>query len=94
MAKQKLQRGKSSGLTAAARKPMSKTAGQGETIAEMRRERDDLANRLANAEARIAELESRRQEVIDRIDWVLDTLATLAESQTADKRAGRANSRN
>ncbi len=36
-----------------------------------------LKNELAAAHARIAELEERQAEIVNRIDWVIDSLQSL-----------------
>lgn len=43
---------------------------------------EHLESELATARARIGELELRNEEAINRIDWVIDSLQTLLESQT------------
>ena len=46
-----------------------KSDGEPRAVEELRRE-------LAAAHARIAELEQRQSEVLNRIDWILDSLHT------------------
>jgi hypothetical protein len=41
-----------------------------------------LEGELAAARERVAELEQLNEEAINRIDWVIDSLQTLLESQT------------
>lgn len=43
------------------------------------RERDALKAELETARGRIAELERSRDQVADRIDWVIDSLHNLLE---------------
>jgi hypothetical protein len=40
-----------------------------------------LAKSLADAEARIAELERQRDSALDRIEWVIDSLHSLRDEQ-------------
>lgn len=44
-------------------------------------ERDRLKARLEEAEARISELEKSRTLVVNRIDWLIDTLGTALEKR-------------
>lgn len=44
-------------------------------------ERDRLKARLDEAEARISELEQSRTLVVNRIDWLIDTLGTELEKR-------------
>jgi hypothetical protein len=44
-------------------------------------ERDRLKARLEEAEARIAELESSRALVVNRIDWLIDKLGSAIEKR-------------
>ncbi len=44
-------------------------------------ERDRLKERLAEAEARIAELERSRALVVNRIDWLIDKLGSAIEKR-------------
>ena len=53
--------------SASAKSPTSKKP----TVAQLQRERDALAKRLAEAEQRIAELESANDQAINRINWVV-----------------------
>lgn len=73
---------KTPGKTAPAR-----PAGEGETarnprIAALEQERDRLAAELAAAKARIAKLEEARSQVVNRIDWVIDSLHNLIEDES------------
>jgi hypothetical protein len=52
-----------------------------EVIAQLERERDDLRFELAAAESRIAALEQQRTELLNRIDWAIDSLHNLLEKQ-------------
>lgn len=52
------------------------------SVAELKRERDDLATRLANAQAEITALDSARKAAIDRIDWVIDSLHTALQDKS------------
>jgi Tfp pilus assembly protein PilO len=45
----------------------------------LERERDDLKAELEIARARIAVLEETRSQVVNRIDWVIDSLHNLSE---------------
>lgn len=45
----------------------------------LERERDGLKAELEAARAQIAVLEESRSQVVNRIDWVIDSLQTLAE---------------
>lgn len=65
-----------------------------ETVGSLRAERDALRRRLAAAEARIADLETRQKAVLDRLDWTIDSLSTLAELSASGRRLGASNSRN
>lgn len=49
-------------------------AAAAETVARLQAE-------LAAARARIAELEAKHAEIINRIDWVIDSLHNLAEER-------------
>jgi chromosome segregation ATPase len=57
----------------------SPAAREADEIARLERERDGLKEALAAAETRIGELERQRKEILDRIDWVLDSLHSLLE---------------
>lgn len=45
----------------------------------VRGERDALRERLREAEATIAALESRQSQAVNRIDWVLDSLHNVVD---------------
>ena len=48
-------------------------------ISLLEAERDRLAAELAAAKAQIATLEAARDQVLNRIDWVIDSLHTLSQ---------------
>ena len=58
-------------VAAAAAPPATRVAG-------LEAERDRLAAELAAAKAHIATLEAARDQVLNRIDWVIDSLHSLA----------------
>lgn len=64
--------------SAAARKPATKTVKSHSP--GLSAENAALKKRLAAAEARIALLERQRDEALNRIAWVIDSINTLAES--------------
>ncbi|MEM1306384.1 MAG: hypothetical protein AAGG99_02570, partial [Pseudomonadota bacterium] len=47
---------------------------------------DDLRRELQAAHARIADLETRQSEVLNRINWVLDALKTATETTGRGRR--------
>ena len=51
-------------------------------IEELEKERLELLARLAAAEATIRALESQRVEVVNRIDWVIDSIHNVLERQS------------
>ena len=51
---------------------------QGQRIKSLERER--LKTQLAEANERIAALEQRRAEAVNRIDWVIDSLHNVLEN--------------
>jgi chromosome segregation ATPase len=51
-------------------------------IKSLERERDRLKAQLAEANERIAGLEERRAEAVNRIDWVIDSLHNVLENGT------------
>lgn len=51
-------------------------------VREMARQRDQLAADLDAARRRIQELERLNEHVVNRIDWVLDSLHNLVEQET------------
>lgn len=50
-----------------------------DAVTALERERAQLKKELAQARARIAELEKARQEVLDRLDWAIDSLQSLLQ---------------
>ena len=68
---------------AVSRAERSVTSEASATLAAVEAERDRLKASLEKAEARIAELESSRSAVVNRIDWLIDSLGSALE-----KRAG------
>ena len=52
------------------------------SVAELKRERDELAARLLSAQAEITTLNSARKAAIDRIDWVIDSLHTALQDKS------------
>jgi hypothetical protein len=50
-----------------------------ESIDALLRERDRLRSQLLAANAQIAALVARQQNVLNRIDWVIDSLNSLTE---------------
>jgi hypothetical protein len=58
--------------------PMSDAA---QRLAIVEAERDRLKASLEAAEARIAELEKTRALVVNRIDWLIDSLGTVIEKR-------------
>lgn len=53
---------------------------QGQRIKSLERESERLKTQLAEANERIAALEQRRAEAVNRIDWVLDLLHNVLEN--------------
>ena len=49
-------------------------------LATLKQERDQLAADLQAAKARIATLEAAREEVLNRIEWVIDSLHTVRDA--------------
>ena len=52
-----------------------------ETAEDVRSERDRLRRELEAARLEIEGLKERQKHVLDRIDWALDTLKSLAEAE-------------
>ncbi|HXF54236.1 MAG TPA: hypothetical protein VNK52_08940 [Hyphomicrobiaceae bacterium] len=52
-----------------------------ETVEALVRERDALRSELLAANAQIAALVARQRNVLNRIDWVIDSLNSLTESE-------------
>lgn len=48
-------------------------------VGALEQERDALKRELDAAKARIAELEQAREQVLNRIDWIIDSLHNLTE---------------
>lgn len=48
-------------------------------LAELERERNDALRQLADANERIKQLEEANEQVVNRIDWVVDSLHTLKQ---------------
>ncbi|MEQ1616307.1 MAG: hypothetical protein ABL904_26440 [Hyphomicrobiaceae bacterium] len=66
---------------AIAQKPAKlKAAGGKATLARLEADNSALAGRLAVAEQQIALLERQRDEALNRIAWVIDSINSLAES--------------
>jgi hypothetical protein len=53
-----------------------------ESIDALLRERDALRSELLAANAQIAALVARQRNVLDRIDWVIDSLNSLTEGDS------------
>jgi hypothetical protein len=51
-------------------------------IEKLELERNELLTRLAAAEARIERLESQRLDVLNRIDWAIDSIHNVLERET------------
>lgn len=51
------------------------------SVEQLVRERNELRTRLDAAEAHIKLLESQRLEVLNRIDWVIDSIHNVLERQ-------------
>ncbi len=65
------------GCTASAASTKRATGGKVEAL---EKERDQLKAQLAAAQARLIKLEQARDEAVSRIDWALDSLHNLLES--------------
>ena len=63
--------------------PLSSVAGPDpvQRLQMVEAERDRLKERLQEAEARIAALENARTVVVNRIDWLIDTLGSALEKR-------------
>lgn len=48
-------------------------------VIRLESERDRLQAQLEKAERRIRELEDSREQVVNRIDWVIDSLRSLVD---------------
>lgn len=62
---------------AAARKPAPSARG---AVARLEAETEALRRRLAEAEDKVALLERQRDEALNRIEWVIDSLNSLTEN--------------
>ncbi len=60
--------------------PLDSAERQGQRIKSLERERDRLKAQLAEANERLAALEGRRAEAVNRIDWVIDSLHNVLEN--------------
>lgn len=69
------------GRTAAATGGSRTTKKPATALEQLERERDELRARLAAAEEHIKLLESQRLEVLNRIDWVIDSIHNVLERQ-------------
>lgn len=65
------------GVRAAPKEAKRKSESQLEAL---ERERDQLKVQLADARAAIAKLEHARDEALNRIDWAIDSLHNVLES--------------
>ena len=54
--------------------------GAGGRLEAIERERDQLKAQLADAQALIAKLQQARDEAVNRIDWAIDSLHNVLES--------------
>jgi hypothetical protein len=59
--------------------PLKRAPPRDAALARLEAEKAALAVRLAAAEDRIAALERQRDEALNRIEWVIDSLHTMAE---------------
>lgn len=53
----------------------------GETLEAVRRERDQLRAELATAKAEVERLRELQGQILDRIDWIVDSLNSLSEDE-------------
>jgi len=60
--------------------PVKRTSSA-QLVAALELERDDLKAKLVAAQDVIAKLEEAREEAVDRIDWTIDSLHNLLESE-------------
>jgi hypothetical protein len=60
--------------------PVEAKRTNGERITALEKERDQLKAQLASAQAQIIRLEQARDEAVSRIDWALDSLHNVLES--------------
>ena len=69
------------GRSAATRSGSRTTKKPAATVEQLERERNELRARLAAAEEHIMLLECHRLEVLNRIDWVIDSIHNVLERQ-------------
>ena len=65
-----------------ARAQAAATKSPADAVEQLELERNELRTRLAAAEARIELLESQRLDVLNRIDWAIDSIHNVLERQT------------
>ena len=53
----------------------------GDASSDLERERDTLKAELEAARAEIATLQQQRDQIVNRIDWIIDSLHTLLEDE-------------
>ena len=79
-------KGQRSGQASARVRAASPARGQPDpipnTVAGLRAECARLEAELEAARAEVAELRSRHDDALNRIDWVIDSLNTLAEDES------------
>jgi hypothetical protein len=61
--------------------PLATVPDTAQEIIQLEAERDRLKASLERAEARIAELEQTRAVVVNRIDWLIDSLGGAIEKR-------------
>ncbi len=71
----------SSRQSAGAAPAIAKRATGKALVEALERERDELKSQLAAARASIIKLEQARDEAVNRIDWAIDSLHNLLESE-------------
>jgi len=82
MAQRKQQRTRSAAAVSPDR-PTRRPAAErrtADTLETLKSERDELKRQLEAAQHRIAALEKQKEEAVNRIDWVIDVLNTLLDS--------------
>jgi uncharacterized coiled-coil DUF342 family protein len=82
MVQRKQQKTRVAAAAAASDRPARRTPSRrpADTIETLREERDALRQQLDMATARIAALEAQRDNALNRIDWVIDSLNSLLDS--------------
>ncbi len=60
----------------------ARTSPEANSVDELRQQRDQLARELQAARAEIARLRAAQDDVINRIDWIIDSLNSLPESDS------------